>query len=57
MEIKKEKVSFKTEQEAREELLRIIATDYNICNTTKPCRIYEENNLWYLTSQKKIVIY
>ena len=57
METKKDKISFNSEEEAREELFRIINTNYNTCKAVKPCRIYQENGLWYLTSQKKISIY
>lgn len=57
MEPKKEKVGFLTEEEAREELFRIINTNYNACKAVKPCRYYFKDGLWYLTSQKKISIY
>lgn len=57
MEDKKEKRAFNSEKEVREELERIINTNYNTCKAVKPCRYYQENGLWYLTSKKKIIIY
>lgn len=51
------KRAFNSEKEVREELERIINTNYNTCKAVKPCRYYEENGLRYLTSQKKIIIY
>jgi hypothetical protein len=57
MEDKKEKRGFNSEKEVREELERIINTNYNSCKMIKPCRYYQENGFWYLTSQKKITIY
>lgn len=61
MEVKKEKVGFLTENEAREELFRIINTNYNCvpARNKKPSRYYysEEKELWYLTSQPKIYSY
>jgi hypothetical protein len=59
MEDKKEKRGFNSEKEVREELERIINTNYNSCKAVKPCRYYfcEISKMWYLTSQKKITIY
>jgi hypothetical protein len=52
------KIAFATEIEAREELERIVNTNYNPCvaRNKKPCRSYQnsKNLLWYLTSKPLI---
>lgn len=54
-----DKRPFNSEQEAKEELERIINTNYNIFKCIKPCRYYQnkESGLWYLTSKPKVEIY
>lgn len=49
----KEKIAFETYGQAREELERIVNTNYNCCKkeNIKPSRIYSENNKFYLTSK------
>ena len=52
----KEKIAFETYEQAREELERIVNTNYNCCKkeNRKPNRIYYENNKFYLTSKINI---
>jgi hypothetical protein len=56
-----DKIGFLTQQEAGDELMRIIETNYNPCpiRNKKPCRIYFSPKLekWFLTSKPKIVVY
>lgn len=49
----KEKIAFDTYEQAREELERIVNTNYNCCKkeNTKPSRIYSFENKFYLTSK------
>ena len=55
----KDKRGFSTEQEARDELVRIINTNYNTIKKKKPSRVYfsEITKLWHLTSSPTIKIY
>jgi hypothetical protein len=54
-----EKVGFTTEQEARDELIRIVSTNYNTCKSRKPSRVYLSpiTGLYHLTSSPNIKIY
>lgn len=54
-----DKVGFSTEQEARDEPVRIINTNYNTIKKKKPSRVYfsEITKLWHLTSSPTIKIY
>lgn len=54
-----EKRGFATEQEARDELIRIVNTNYNVCKTKKPSRIYLSpiTGLWYLSSSPTVKVY
>ena len=49
----KEKIAFDTYEQAREELERIVNTNYNCCKkeNKKPSRIYSFENKFYLTSK------
>lgn len=55
------KRGFETEELAREELIRIIETNYNPCpkRNTKPTRCYysEHTKLWHLTSKATLTEY
>jgi hypothetical protein len=53
------KRGFETEALAREELIRIIETNYNVCKTVKPSRVYLSpiTGLYYLTSKPTIQEY
>lgn len=54
-----EKIGFTTEQEARDELIRIVDTNYNTCKTKKPSRIYLSpiTGLWHLSSSPTVKVY
>jgi len=50
----KSKIAFDSYEEAREELERIVTTKNHKPwkkSDKKPCRVYEENGKWYLTSK------
>ena len=49
----KEKIAFNTYKQAREELERIVNTNYNCCKkeNIKPSRIYMQGNKYFLTSK------
>lgn len=53
------KIGFLTEQEAREGLVRIIETNYNVCKAKKPSRVYfsDITKLWHLTSSPNVKVY
>jgi len=53
------KIGFATYELAREELERIINTNYNVCKKKKPTRVYfsQITKLWHLTSSPTITIY
>jgi len=53
--VKKDKIAFDTFEEAFEELTRIVNTNYNTCKKahTKPSRVYEFKEKFYLTSKIK----
>ncbi len=54
------KIAFDTEEEAREELERIINTTYKAWRSKdiKPCRYYKETDgKYYLTSKADITVY
>ena len=55
----KNKISFDTEIEVREELERILNTQNKpwLKSQTKPCRWYFENGKYFLTSKPKIYEY
>jgi hypothetical protein len=54
-----EKRGFLTEQEARDELIRIVNTNYNLYKNKKPSRTYysEITKLWHLSSKSTIKVY
>lgn len=54
-----DKVGFSTEQEARDELVRIINTNYNVCKTKKPIRVYfsDITKMYHLTSKINVKVY
>lgn len=54
-----EKVGYSTEQEARDELFRIVNTNFNTCKIKKPSRLYysEITKLWHLSSRPTVKIY
>ncbi len=54
-----EKIGFETYELAREELERIINTNYNVCKKRKPTRIYysEITKMYHLTSKINVKIY
>ena len=55
----KTKKAFNTENEAREELVRILNTQWKpwLKSQMKPCRWYFESGKYFLTSQPLITIY
>lgn len=59
MENKCNKIAFSTEEEAREELERILGTQRKPWKKEdkKPCRFYEEGGKYYLTSSIKLYVY
>ena len=54
-----EKRGFDSYEEARQELERIVNTNYNVCKTKKPNRIYlsEITKKYHLTSSLAVKIY
>lgn len=54
-----EKRGFATEQEARDELIRIVNTNYNTITKKKPSRIYfsEITKQWHLSSSPTVKVY
>jgi hypothetical protein len=54
-----EKIGFNSYEEAREELERIINTNYNVCKMKKPSRVYfsDITKLWHLTSSPNVKVY
>lgn len=52
----KPKIAFNSFEEAENELKRILESQRKITEV-KPCRVYEENGKYYLTSQPKITTY
>jgi hypothetical protein len=55
----KEKRGFSTYEEAKDELTRIINTNYNTIKKKKPSRVYfsDITKLWHLSSKPTIKIY
>jgi hypothetical protein len=53
------KRGFRTKLEAEVELRRILETNYNVCKTVKPSRVYLSpiTGLYYLTSKPTIQEY
>ncbi len=54
-----EKRGFNTYEEARQELERIINTNYNTITKKKPSRVYLSpiTGLWYLSSKPTVKVY
>lgn len=54
-----EKISFATEKEARDELFRIVNTNYNSITKKKPSRAYysEITKQWHLSSSPTVKVY
>lgn len=54
-----DKIGFSTEQEARDELIRIINTNYNVIKKKKPSRVYfsDITKLYHLTSKPNVTEY
>ena len=55
----KEKIAFDTENEAKEELERILTTQHKpwLKSQIKPCRYYLLNGKYYLTSKPLLTTY